>query len=132
MGESVEQGAGKALGGEHAGPLVEGKVAGKDGGSALMALAEHLKQQLGAGLRKRHIAEFVDDQQLVAGKLLLQAEKPLLVPCLDQLADQCRGGGKADREALLASRQSQSQANVRLAGAGVADRDDVLAAGDVL
>jgi hypothetical protein len=31
MGESVEQGAGKALGGEHAGPLVEGKVAGIDG-----------------------------------------------------------------------------------------------------
>ena len=37
-------------------------------------LAEHLEQQLGPGRRERHIAEFVDDQQLVAGELTLKAQ----------------------------------------------------------
>ena len=132
VGEPVEQRAGQPLGGEHAGPLVERQVAGDDGGAALVALAEHLEQQFGAGLGERHVAEFVDDQQLVAGELALQAQQPLLVAGLDQLVDQGGGGGEADREALLAGGQPQAEGNVGLAGAAVADRDDVLAAGDVL
>ena len=46
--------------------------------------------------------------------------------------DQGGGGGEADRQALLAGGQPQSESNVGLAGAAVADRDDVLAASDVL
>jgi hypothetical protein len=37
------------------------------------------------------------------------------------------GGGEADRQALLTGRQPQSESNVRLASAAVADRDRVLA-----
>jgi len=59
VGELVENGAGQAFGTEHAGPLVERQVAGDDGRTALVALGEHLEQQLGAGLRQRHVAEFV-------------------------------------------------------------------------
>ena len=44
VGEPVEQSAGQALGGEHAGPLIEGQIAGDDGGAALVALAEDLEQ----------------------------------------------------------------------------------------
>ena len=40
---------------------------------ALVALADGLEEQLGAGLRQRHIAQFVDDQQFVGGHLLLEA-----------------------------------------------------------
>ena len=112
VGQPVEQRAGQALGGEHAGPLVERQIAGDDGGAALVALGEHLEQQLGAGLGERHIAEFVDDQQLVAGELALQAQQPLLVAGLDQLVDQGGRGGEADREALLAGGQSQPEGNV--------------------
>ena len=50
MGQAIEQRAGKALGAEHAGPFVEGQVAGDDDRAALVALAEDLKQQFGAGL----------------------------------------------------------------------------------
>jgi hypothetical protein len=50
MGETIEQRAGQPLGTEHAGPLVEGQVAGDDDRAALVALAEDLEQQLGAGL----------------------------------------------------------------------------------
>src|SRR5277367_3838827 len=38
---------------------------------------------------------------------------------------------EGDREALLAGRQSEAQTDVRLARAGVAKRDDVVAAQDV-
>ena len=49
-----------------------------------------------------------------------------------QFVDEGGGGGEADREALLASGQSEPQRDVSLAGAAVAERDNVLAAGDVL
>src|ERR1019366_9229744 len=40
VGKAIEQRASQALGGEHAGPLVEGQVAGDDNRAALVALAE--------------------------------------------------------------------------------------------
>src|SRR5215212_8043395 len=88
MREPVEQGAGQPLGGKEAGPFVKRQIAGHQGRAAFVALAEHLKQQLGAGLRERHIAKFINDQQLVAGQLALQAAQSLLVPGLDQLVGQ--------------------------------------------
>ena len=112
VGEPIEQCAGEALGGEHAGPLVEGQVAGDDGRAALVALAEDLEQQLGAGRRQRHVAQLVDDQQLVAGELALQAQQTLFIARLVQLVDQGRGGGEADRETLLTGGQSEPQRNV--------------------
>jgi len=42
MGKAIEQRASEALGGEHAGPLVEGQVAGDDNRAALVALAEDI------------------------------------------------------------------------------------------
>src|SRR6516164_4375950 len=41
------------------------------------------------------------------------------------------GGGETDRQTLLAGRQAEPQRNVALAGAGVADRDDILTPLDV-
>ena len=40
------------------------------------------------------------------------------------------GSGEADRQALLAGGQTEAQCNVALAGSGVAERNDVLAALD--
>src|SRR5271154_837217 len=79
VSEAIEQRAGEALGGEHAGPLVEGQIAGDDDRAALVALAEDLEQQLGASRREGHVAQLVDDQQLVAGELALQALQTFFV-----------------------------------------------------
>jgi hypothetical protein len=117
VGEAVEQGPGQPLGGEHAGPLVEGQIAGDDGGAALVALAEDLEQQLGTARREGDVAQLVDDQELVAGELALQTQETLLVPGLEQLVDQAGGGGEADREAFLAGSQPKSEGDVGLAGA---------------
>ena len=94
-------------------------------------MAEHLEQQLGAGLGQRHEAELVDDQQLVGGELLLEPQQLLVIACLDELVDQRGGGDEADREALLSVRQAETEGDVGLAGATVAERDEVLAALDV-
>jgi hypothetical protein len=44
-----------------------------------VTLAENLKEELGATLGGRHIAEFVDDEQFDGGELGLKFEKPPLV-----------------------------------------------------
>lgn len=72
--EAVEQRSGETFGAEDLGPLGERQVRGQHGEATLVALAEHLKEQLGSGLRQRHEAEFIDDEQLVASDLLLKAQ----------------------------------------------------------
>ena len=71
MGEAVEERAGEPLGTEYARPLVEWQIAGDQRAAALVALAEDLEQQFGPGWRERHVTQFIDDQQPVAGKLTL-------------------------------------------------------------
>jgi hypothetical protein len=88
VGQAVENGAGEALRAEDLGPFVEGQVRGDDDRAALVALGDDLEEQLGAGLAERHEAEFVDDQQLLAGEGLLQALQAAFVDRLDQLVDQ--------------------------------------------
>ena len=132
VGEAIEERAGEALGAEHLGPFVERQIGGDQGRAPLVALAEHLEQQLGAGLGQRHEAEFVDDQKLVGGELLLEPQQLLVIAGLDEFVDQRGGGDEADREALLAGRQAETEGDVGLAGPTVAERDEVLAALDVL
>src|SRR4029077_18755345 len=69
--QPIEQRAGQPLGPEHAGPFVERQIAGDDGGAALVSLAEDLEVELRAGRRQSHVAEFVDDQQLVSSQLAM-------------------------------------------------------------
>lgn len=79
MGQPVEKGAGQAFRAEGFRPFVEWQVAGDHGGAALIALRDQLEQQLGPGLGERHEAQLVDDEQLDAGHLFLQAQQTALV-----------------------------------------------------
>ena len=63
VGEAIEQRAGQALIPEDARPFLERQIRRNDSRAAFMTLAEDLEEELGAGLEKRHIAEFVDDEQ---------------------------------------------------------------------
>ena len=83
MGEPVEQSAGQAFGAEDLGPLLKRQIAGDQRGAAFVALAEDLEQQLGAGFRQRHEAQFIDDEQLVGGQLLLESSQIFLIASLD-------------------------------------------------
>ena len=74
VSETVQQNPCQTFGTEHLRPLVEGKIAGQQGGATLVALAEHLEQEFGSGFRQRHEAQLVDDQQLVICQLLLEPQ----------------------------------------------------------
>ena len=117
MGQAVEQGAGEPLGSEYAGPFIKRQIAGDEGRSPFVTLAEDLEQQLGAGLRQRHVSEFVDDQQLVGGVLTLQSQQPFLIARLQQFMDESCGSVEANRQPFLAGRETEPETDVRLAGA---------------
>jgi hypothetical protein len=90
----------------------------------LLALSQHLKQQLSAPAVKLHIAEFINAQEIdtaVAGDRLRQL---LLVGRFDQLVDELGSPHVADAEAVQRSLRSlcaQGDQQVRLAGGGVVD-----------
>jgi hypothetical protein len=71
MGQAIEERACETLRSKGFGPFVEGQVAGDEGGAAFVTLGDQLEQQFGAGLGERHKAQFIDDEQLVSGHLLL-------------------------------------------------------------
>ena len=66
-----------------------------------------------------------------AGHLPLEVEQASLVPGLHQFVDQGGGGGEAHRHPPLTGGQAQPQGDMGLAGAAVADSDDILPALDV-
>jgi len=72
-------------------------------------------------------AQLVDDQELVADDLFLQAQKPAFVSRLHQFVDQRRGGGEANRQAFLAGGQTKTEGDMGLAGSTGPEGDDVLA-----
>jgi hypothetical protein len=78
------------------------------------------------------ISKRVDNQELVSGELPLQAKQLFIVTSLQQFIDESRGGAEANRQPLLAGRETEPETDGRLAGAAVADRDDVLPAGHIL
>ena len=98
-------------------PLIERQVGGHPGSEPpLVALAEDFEQQLGAGLRERHEAEFVDDQKVILCQLLLQAQQAFFIPGLHQFMNQGSGREEADGEPLLAGRQTETEGDMGLAG----------------
>ena len=132
MSETVEECACESLGPEDLSPFVEGKICGHEDRSSLVTLAEDLEQELSTGLGQGNEAEFIDNEQLETGQFLLKIEQSSLIPGLDQLVDQCGGGGKADRQPPLTCGKTKTEGDVSLAGAAVPDGDDVLVTIDVL
>src|SRR3984893_18347302 len=79
MREAIEKRASETLAAEDGGPFLKGKIRRDDGRATFVTLAEYFKQKLRAGLRERHIAEFVDDEQFDGGELRLEFQETPLV-----------------------------------------------------
>ncbi len=73
MGEAIEHGGCHFGVAEHLRPIGECQIGGDQQRRVLIELADEVKQQLSAGLTERQIAEFVDDDEIVAQQLLGQA-----------------------------------------------------------
>src|SRR3954471_8596899 len=91
-----------------------------------MALAEDLEQQLRAGLGEWHVAQFIDDQQLCGGKVLLHSQQAALVARFLELMDKAGGGSEGNREPPLTGSKTQGQGDMGLSRAAVAEHDDVV------
>src|SRR3984893_18396432 len=73
---------------EDARPFLERKIRRDDGRATFVTLAEYFKQKLRAGLRERHITEFVDDEQFDGGELRLEFQETPLVARFHQLMNE--------------------------------------------
>ena len=81
---------------------------------------------------RRMVERRIKEAKFPAVKSLLQAKQSFLIASLQQFMDESRGGIEADRQPLLAGRETKPETNVRLAGAAVANCDDILPAGHIL
>ena len=66
MCEAVQQGSCEALGAQNLGPVLEGQVGGDKQARALVGPADDFEEQFGSRLGAGDIAEFVEDEQVVA------------------------------------------------------------------
>jgi len=77
--EAVEKCAGEPFRPEDRGLFIEWQVARHQRGAAFVALAEYFEEQLGTDRRERHVAQFVDDQQLDRVEMFLQGPQTAFV-----------------------------------------------------
>src|ERR1700730_874585 len=107
MREAIEQRAGQTWIAEDARPFLEWKIGCYDRRPVFVTLAEDLKEQFRAGLRERHVAEFVDDEQFDGGELRLEVAGTPLVAVLHQWMSEPGRREEGDREAALAGREAE-------------------------
>lgn len=88
MGQSVQQRARQAFAAHHFGPLFEWQIRRDDHARSLVGPADHIKEQFGSRLGKGHVAQFVEDQQVVAFELSLETLEPALFTLFEELGDQ--------------------------------------------
>ena len=127
MGEAVEERTGQPFRTEDGGPFIEWQVAGNQGGTAFIALAEHFKEQLRTDSGERHVAQFIDDQQLDSVEMLLQGPQTAFIAGFHEFVDESGSRGEGNTVSLLAGGQSQGQGSVGLAGTRGPKRNAVLA-----
>ena len=120
VGEPVEQCAREPFGAEQLGPFLEGEIAGHKSRSAFVSLAEGLEEQFGTGLGQRHEAQFIDDENLVAGQKLLEAQKMLFVARskVSRVLTTGNFACRMRRSVARRSRSSNSSSSVAVGSAG--------------
>ena len=130
MDEPVDHGGGGDLVAEDFAPGAEGLVGGDDERGALVAAADEHEHQVGGVRVKWDVSDLVDDQQrdaLEAGELVVEVAVALRV---GQQRDPFGRGAKENAVAGQAGADAERDGEVGLAGAGRAEQDDVLAAGE--
>jgi hypothetical protein len=95
--QPIEHGGGHLGVAEHLGPIGEGQIGGDQQRRVFVELADQVEQQLAARLTEWQIAEFIDDDEIVAQQLLGEtaaaAGRLLLLQLIDQV-DQVEAAGK--------------------------------------
>ncbi len=120
VGNAVEQRAGEAFVSEDLGPLLEGQVGGEDEALAFVGAAYYVEEEFGASFGERHVAEFVEHDEV---EFLDAFKHPLelpVLPCFEQFGDEGGHGVEADAFCLGAGGVGQRCGDVCLSGARIA------------
>ena len=73
---------------------------------------ETVENGVSEGRLSDHVVPCINDQQVLADQLFLQALQAAFVDGLDEFMDESSGSGEAYFPALLAGRQTQSQGDM--------------------
>ena len=130
VGEPVEQGRGHFGVAKYIRPFAEGEIGGDDDRSALVEAADEVEEQLAAGLGEWQVAEFVENDEVLAGEIVGEPALPTIAALglepvyeIDDIVEAAaRSGSNA------ASRDGDRQ--MGFARAGSADQDDIALLGD--
>jgi hypothetical protein len=93
---------------------------------SLVRPAYHLEQQLRSRLRKRHVPQFVQDQQIQSLQLLQAALQPSGFPALKQLRHKCCYRTKSHLLSLPARRKSKRTRQMRFPSPGIPHQKHIL------
>ena len=105
-----------------------GKIRRQDQRRALGPVGDDLKQQLGADVGERDVADLVNGDQVIPRPAGEHAGELHRVLRFDQLIDQRGGGREPDPPLLPTGRDAQAREQMGLAGPTVADQHDGLGA----
>jgi hypothetical protein len=95
VSEAVEQRGGHLRIAEDAGPFTEGEICCDDNRRALIEAADQVEQQLPASLGEGEIAEFVEDDEVEAGKIISKSSLATSACLSLELVDEIDGGEEA-------------------------------------
>jgi hypothetical protein len=145
MSETIEQSRGHLRIAEHARPFAKSEICGDDHRRPFVEAADHVEQKLAASPRERQIAELIEDDEVEAGEIIGEPSPPTRpsfgLRSVDQIdgveEPAARSGANAtarDRAAKRTDAASSGQRarhrQMRLAGAGPANQNDVALLGD--
>ena len=84
-----------------------------------------MEQQLPAGLGEGEIAEFVEDHEVEAGEIIGEPSLAAGARLSLELIDEIDGGEEATARSSTYAASRDGDGEMRLAGAGSADQDDI-------
>lgn len=130
MGQAVEE-CRRHLGiTKHRRPFAEGKVRRDDDRGALVEPADQMEQELAPGLRERQIAEFVEDDEVEACKVISHPTLFAAARFRFQTIDQVNDVEEASTCAVADERTGNRDGQMALACSRAADENDVALVGD--
>jgi hypothetical protein len=105
--------------GDHLGPFRKRQIRGDDDSGLLCSFGDDLEEEFGSQVGRRHIAHFVDSDQIIAFPSSQSAVQLQLLLCLNRFVDQGGGSGethagrqlRTDRSADTFCRFQQAHAN---------------------
>ena len=129
-GEAVQQGVGEAVIAQDPHPFTEGEVGGGDAGDPFAERSAELEEELGAGGGEWDVAQFVENDELMALGLFQEAGELMGFLGLLQGIDECGDWIESHPVVLSAGGQAQTDGDMGLAQAGIAQQDHWLGPDD--